>query len=151
MKCLLTSTSDLANLKMWEPLQNLLTSSSSSDGIKRQVLWIIGTAIQNNPAAQNAVSRPTFINTRSCSINIPLVPGIGSHANNPLFLDSQRWLVENKIKSCIRTLWLDETLRPCASPTTRCGWLGRSQSCARRYMIIPTLHQYRFLIAVCVQ
>jgi hsp70-interacting protein len=40
---------------MWEPLQNLLIAPSSSDAIKTNVLWIIGTAVQNNPAAQNAV------------------------------------------------------------------------------------------------
>ena len=46
---------DLVKLKMWEPLQNLLTSPSSSDEIQTQVLWIIGTAVQNNPSAQTAV------------------------------------------------------------------------------------------------
>ena len=38
---------------MWEPLQGLL--SSPSDDIKVQALWVIGTAVQNNPAAQKAV------------------------------------------------------------------------------------------------
>ncbi|PSR81815.1 hypothetical protein PHLCEN_2v6246 [Hermanssonia centrifuga] len=46
------NANDLVKMKMWEPLQGLLTSSSSSDEIKRQTLWIIGTALQNNPAAQ---------------------------------------------------------------------------------------------------
>jgi len=44
------NASNLENLKMWEPLQGLLTSST--DAIQRQVLWVIGTAIQNNPSAQ---------------------------------------------------------------------------------------------------
>ncbi|TCD67742.1 hsp70 nucleotide exchange factor fes1 [Steccherinum ochraceum] len=48
------NANDLLKLKMWEPLQSLLTSSSSSDEIRRQVLWIVGTAVQNNPSAQNA-------------------------------------------------------------------------------------------------
>ena len=46
---------DLEKLKMWEPLQELLTSPLTSDGIKMQTLWVIGTAVQNNPSAQNAV------------------------------------------------------------------------------------------------
>lgn len=40
---------------MWEPLQSLLTSDTSTPPIKTQVLWVIGTALQNNPAAQEAV------------------------------------------------------------------------------------------------
>ncbi|KAI0673146.1 armadillo-type protein [Trametes maxima] len=45
---------DLERLKMWEPLHALLTNPSSSEEIQLQVLWILGTAVQNNPAAQNA-------------------------------------------------------------------------------------------------
>lgn len=41
---------------MWSTLQDLLNSGASSDEIRAAVLWIIGTAVQNNPAAQNAVS-----------------------------------------------------------------------------------------------
>ena len=44
---------DLEKLGMWEPLQDLL--ASSSDNMKVQVLWVIGTAVQNNPAAQKSV------------------------------------------------------------------------------------------------
>lgn len=49
------SSLDLEKLKMWDPLQSLLTSQNSSDDIKVQTLWIIGTAVQNNPAAQISV------------------------------------------------------------------------------------------------
>ncbi|KAI0651140.1 armadillo-type protein [Trametes meyenii] len=45
---------DLEKLKMWEPLHALLTNPSSSEEIQLQVLWVLGTAVQNNPAAQNA-------------------------------------------------------------------------------------------------
>jgi len=38
---------------MWEPLQDLL--ASFSEDLKVQALWVIGTAVQNNPAAQKAV------------------------------------------------------------------------------------------------
>ncbi|KAH7924195.1 Fes1-domain-containing protein [Leucogyrophana mollusca] len=48
------NANDLKKLKMWEPLQKLLTASGSTDAIKTQTLWVIGTALQNNPAAQQA-------------------------------------------------------------------------------------------------
>ena len=41
---------------MWKPLHELLISPSSSDIIEMHTVWVIGTAVQNNPAAQNAVS-----------------------------------------------------------------------------------------------
>lgn len=46
---------DLQKLQLWEPLQSLLTSDNASPEIKTAVLWIIGTALQNNPAAQDDV------------------------------------------------------------------------------------------------
>lgn len=45
----------MKTLKMWEPLHGLLLSSNTSDDIKMQTLWVIGTALQNNPAAQLTV------------------------------------------------------------------------------------------------
>lgn len=41
---------------MWPTIQSLLTSSTSTDSMRAAVLWIIGTAVQNNPSAQSAVS-----------------------------------------------------------------------------------------------
>ena len=46
---------DLQKLQLWEPLQSLLTSDNSSQQLKTAVLWIIGTALQNNPSAQDDV------------------------------------------------------------------------------------------------
>lgn len=46
---------DLHKLNLWQPLVSLLTSPDSSTEIKVQVLWVIGTAVQNNPAAQDVV------------------------------------------------------------------------------------------------
>ncbi|KAF8462501.1 armadillo-type protein [Russula ochroleuca] len=46
------NANDLEKLGMWEPLQDLL--ASPSDEMKVQALWVIGTAVQNNPAAQKA-------------------------------------------------------------------------------------------------
>ncbi|KAI0077006.1 Fes1-domain-containing protein [Panus rudis PR-1116 ss-1] len=48
------NANDLEKLKMWEPLHRLLTADTSEDEIKRLVLWIIGTAVQNNPSAQTS-------------------------------------------------------------------------------------------------
>ncbi|KAF9562884.1 Fes1-domain-containing protein [Agrocybe pediades] len=47
------NANDLEKLKLWEPLQSLLTEESSTAEIKTQALWVIGTAIQNNPSAQD--------------------------------------------------------------------------------------------------
>ncbi|KAF9078355.1 nucleotide exchange factor Fes1-domain-containing protein [Rhodocollybia butyracea] len=46
------NASNLENLKMWEPLHALLTSST--DAVITQAVWVIGTALQNNPSAQDA-------------------------------------------------------------------------------------------------
>ncbi|KAG2344610.1 Fes1-domain-containing protein [Suillus weaverae] len=48
------NANDLKKLGIWQPLHNLLQSSNTSDPLKMQTLWIIGTALQNNPAAQLA-------------------------------------------------------------------------------------------------
>lgn len=48
------NANNLEKLKLWEPLHSLLTSESSTLEIKIQVLWVIGTALQNNPSAQDA-------------------------------------------------------------------------------------------------
>ena len=45
---------DIAAMNMWESLVNL--SKSEEDEIRQYGLWIIGTAIQNNPNAQHSVS-----------------------------------------------------------------------------------------------
>ncbi|TFK36602.1 armadillo-type protein [Crucibulum laeve] len=47
------NANDLEKLKLWEPLQSLLTSPDSTPEIKTQAIWVIGTALQNNPAAQD--------------------------------------------------------------------------------------------------
>ncbi|KAG6335817.1 hypothetical protein ID866_3275 [Astraeus odoratus] len=43
---------DLKKLNMWEPLHLLLSAATTTDPLKTQTLWVIGTALQNNPAAQ---------------------------------------------------------------------------------------------------
>lgn len=48
-------TIDLERLKMWEPLHGLLSAPGTTDAVKTQTLWVIGTAVQNNPKAQEAV------------------------------------------------------------------------------------------------
>ncbi|EAU87822.1 adenyl-nucleotide exchange factor [Coprinopsis cinerea okayama7 len=46
------NANNLEKLKLWEPLQSILTSDASKE-IKVATLWVIGTAVQNNPAAQD--------------------------------------------------------------------------------------------------
>ncbi|EIM84238.1 Fes1-domain-containing protein [Stereum hirsutum FP-91666 SS1] len=48
------NANDLERLKMWEPLHGLLSAPGSTDAVKTQTLWVIGTAVQNNPKAQEA-------------------------------------------------------------------------------------------------
>ncbi|KDR78336.1 hypothetical protein GALMADRAFT_245459 [Galerina marginata CBS 339.88] len=48
------NANDLEKLKLWEPLQSLVTKESSTLDIKTQGLWVIGTAVQNNPSAQDS-------------------------------------------------------------------------------------------------
>ncbi|KAK0473777.1 adenyl-nucleotide exchange factor, partial [Armillaria novae-zelandiae] len=47
------NANNLDRLQMWAPLHALLTSDDSPDVIVLQALWVIGTALQNNPAAQD--------------------------------------------------------------------------------------------------
>lgn len=46
------NANDLKKLNMWEPLHGLLSTADTTDPLKMQTLWVIGTALQNNPAAQ---------------------------------------------------------------------------------------------------
>ncbi|KAF8550654.1 Fes1-domain-containing protein [Imleria badia] len=46
------NANDLQKLKMWEPLHGLVGLPSTTDGLRLQTLWVLGTAVQNNPAAQ---------------------------------------------------------------------------------------------------
>jgi len=46
------NANDLAKLQMWRTLHDLLSSPSSSPAIVSHTLWVIGTALQNNPSSQ---------------------------------------------------------------------------------------------------
>jgi hypothetical protein len=47
------NANDMEKLKLWEPLQSLLTAETSTPDIQTQAIWVIGTALQNNPSAQD--------------------------------------------------------------------------------------------------
>ncbi|KAF7299291.1 Fes1 domain-containing protein [Mycena indigotica] len=47
------NANNLEKLKLWTPLQQLITSAPSN-ALRMQALWVAGTALQNNPAAQDA-------------------------------------------------------------------------------------------------
>jgi hypothetical protein len=46
------NANDLVKLRMWEPIHALAASTKSPASIRTNALWVIGTALQNNPAAQ---------------------------------------------------------------------------------------------------
>jgi hsp70-interacting protein len=47
------NANDMQKLGLWPPLVKLL--EDSSDQIRQQAAWVAGTAVQNNPKAQEAV------------------------------------------------------------------------------------------------
>ncbi|KZT00287.1 nucleotide exchange factors-like protein [Laetiporus sulphureus 93-53] len=51
---MIDNANNIEKLNMWEQLHALLTSPTTSEGIKIQTLWVIGTAVQNNPSAQTS-------------------------------------------------------------------------------------------------
>ncbi|KAJ7271099.1 armadillo-type protein [Mycena rebaudengoi] len=59
------NANNIEKLKLWDPLQRLLINAPTP-AIQMQVLWVIGTALQNNPAAQDAyfVHNPLPVLTR---------------------------------------------------------------------------------------
>ncbi|KAJ3980012.1 nucleotide exchange factor Fes1-domain-containing protein [Lentinula detonsa] len=48
------NANNLEKLNMWEPLHSLLTPTPDSERIRTHAIWVVGTAVQNNPAAQDA-------------------------------------------------------------------------------------------------
>ncbi|KAG1721961.1 armadillo-type protein [Suillus lakei] len=67
------NANDLKKLGIWEPLHGLLLAPNTTDALKMQTLWIIGTALQNNPAAQLAYLEldplPTLLKSLSPTSN----------------------------------------------------------------------------------
>lgn len=72
-------------MQMWGSLIELL--SSPSDAIRMNTLWILGTAVQNNPSAQNAVSRSLlafiYIDQSLVPITFPIAQSLVSPAVQP--------------------------------------------------------------------
>ncbi|KAJ3902769.1 Le.MFB2 [Lentinula edodes] len=66
------NANNLSNLKMWEPLHALLTSSP--DSVTVQALWVIGTALQNNPSAQDAYLKLNPLPTLTSFLSPPPPP-----------------------------------------------------------------------------
>ncbi|KAJ3885073.1 Le.MFB2 [Lentinula edodes] len=71
------NANDLANLKMWDPLHALLTSST--DSITTQTLWVIGTALQNNPSAQDAYLKLNPLPTLTSFLSPTTSPSPSKH------------------------------------------------------------------------
>ncbi|KAJ3912832.1 Le.MFB2 [Lentinula edodes] len=66
------NANNLSNLKMWDPLHALLTSSP--DSVATQALWVIGTALQNNPSAQDAYLKLNPLPTLTSFLSPPPPP-----------------------------------------------------------------------------
>ncbi|TFK71213.1 nucleotide exchange factors-like protein [Pluteus cervinus] len=70
------NANNLEKLNLWRPLNALLTSEEATPEIKVQALWVIGTALQNNPSAQDAYIAynplPTLMSFLSPSISSSL-------------------------------------------------------------------------------
>ncbi|KAH7880326.1 nucleotide exchange factor Fes1-domain-containing protein [Lentinula edodes] len=78
------NANNLSNLKMWEPLHALLTSSP--DSVTVQALWVIGTALQNNPSAQDAYLKLNPLPTLTSFLSPPPPPQSttpDSNSNSP--------------------------------------------------------------------
>ncbi|KAH9980635.1 hypothetical protein BJV77DRAFT_1146287 [Russula vinacea] len=105
------NANDLEKLGMWEPLQDLL--ASPSDDVKVQALWVIGTAVQNNPAAQKAY------------LAIDPLPTILSYLS--------RWTLVQKLRSkAIYTLSGLLKHKPLHRSVRGSGWVGHTARCVLR-------------------
>ncbi|KAL9714949.1 hsp70 nucleotide exchange factor fes1 [Leucoagaricus gongylophorus] len=67
------NANDLEKLGLWPALISLLDSPESSTEIKVLVLWVIGTAIQNNPQAQDVVSVGTWTRGTGAEWRLPSI------------------------------------------------------------------------------
>ncbi|KAE9407719.1 hypothetical protein BT96DRAFT_914396 [Gymnopus androsaceus JB14] len=104
---------------MWEPLHALLTSRPNS--VKAHTVWVIGTALQNNPAAQDAYLKleplPTLTSFLSPSSVMYALSGLLKH-NAPALvqLNSDGWsrlcqaLQDPNIAVCRKTAFLLNSL-----------------------------------------
>ncbi|KAH9922216.1 nucleotide exchange factors-like protein [Fomitopsis serialis] len=125
------NANNIEKMKMWEPLHNLLKSPNTTEGIKMQTLWVIGTAIQNNPSAQSAYlalsPMPTLLTFLNPSVNR-----------------------RTALKSRIRSFGTVEAQFRCRQAVRRSGWLASPESGSRSVrrktafllntLIIPTTH-----------
>jgi len=88
------NANNVEKMKMWEPLHGLLTSSSSPDGVKMQTLWIIGTAVQNNPSAQSSYlalsPMPTLLSFLSPDVKSPKIRSKAVYALSGLLKHNAR-------------------------------------------------------------
>lgn len=129
---------------MWEPLLSFLTSPSTSNEIKTQALWIVGTAVQNNPSAQNAVCSPILYLESNAEPRFT-VPSSIANANDPLVPYTIGRNLEDAVESRIRALGPLEALRRSRTTATRRRRLGSTQGLPGRYASIFYTLQTRFV------
>ena len=51
------NASNLESLSLWPPLLSTLNNTSTPPSLRRHAAWVIGTAVQNNPKAQDHLLR----------------------------------------------------------------------------------------------
>jgi hypothetical protein len=133
---------------MWEPLQGLL--ASPSDDIKVQALWVIGTAIQNNPAAQNAVRSPLPRPHCSTLTFLSFIAGqtaVPRPRSSPCrhFLSFPLCTIVPEAaapsQSDIRALWPPQTQRSRYRLVRHGGRVGRSARRFIRYRVLSPSHR----------
>jgi hypothetical protein len=105
---------DLKKLNMWEPLHSLLTSETSPLPVKIQTLWVIGTALQNNPSAQDAVCLLILISS-ACFDSIDRTVPHTQPPPYPRFLLSAIIIFNPPVslQSYLYIIWPAEAQRPC--------------------------------------
>ncbi|TRM69061.1 nucleotide exchange factor Fes1-domain-containing protein [Schizophyllum amplum] len=54
---LIDNANNLEKLNLWAPLHSLLTAADTPSPVVLQTLWVVGTALQNNPSAQDSYSK----------------------------------------------------------------------------------------------
>ena len=121
---------------MWKPLHELLTSPSSSDAIKMHTVWVIGTAVQNNPSAQNAVSNiyipwlSILSLTNLCdTVLVPdHLPLARSSCSTVVLVE----FVSDEIQSRLRSLRPTQAQPACCRRIRRSRGLDLSAQCHRR-------------------
>jgi hypothetical protein len=126
---------DLEKLALWKPLHNLLQCPNTTDSLKMRTLWVIGTALQNNPAAQLAVCPPSL--DALCSLTngtmfLITVSRPRPPSHTPQISIPHIKLCRNPFTSSIRAFRPPEIERCCCTTNECGGWVERVEDVSGR-------------------